>query len=71
MIFARQNGKSMTIALWRMEKIYKIKSGTTFKYLLQDENLELIWEKKELKKMTVEEIKQKLEELIGERIEVI
>lgn len=54
-----------------IQKIYKIKSGTTFKYLLQDENLELIWEKKELKKMTVEEIKQKLEELIGERIEVI
>lgn len=54
-----------------IQKIYKIKSGTMFKYLLKDENLELIWEKKELKKMTVEEIQQKLEELIGERIEVI
>ena len=33
-------------------------------------NLELIWERKEPKKMTVEEMKQKLEELTGEEIEV-
>ena len=33
-------------------------------------NLELIWERKEPKKMTIEEMRKKLEELIGERIEV-
>lgn len=33
-------------------------------------NLELIWERKEPKKMTVEEMRQKLEELTGEEIEV-
>lgn len=34
-------------------------------------NLELIWERKESKKMTVEEMRQKLEELTGEEIEVM
>nr|DAF56181.1 MAG TPA: hypothetical protein [Siphoviridae sp. ctL4w2] len=33
-------------------------------------NLELIWERKEPKKMTVEEMQKKLEELTGEEIEV-
>lgn len=33
-------------------------------------NLELIWERKERKKMTIEEMRQKLEELTGEEIEV-
>lgn len=33
-------------------------------------NLELIWERKEPKKMTVEEMRQKLEELTGEEVEV-
>lgn len=33
-------------------------------------NLELIWERKEPKKMTIEEMRQKLEELTGEEIEV-
>ena len=33
-------------------------------------NFELIWERKEPKKMTVEEMRQKLEELTGEEIEV-
>lgn len=33
-------------------------------------NLELIWERTESKKMTVEEMRQKLEELTGEEIEV-
>lgn len=33
-------------------------------------NLELIWERKEPKKMTVEEMRKKLEELTGEEIEV-
>ena len=34
------------------------------------ENLNLIWERKETKKMTVEEMQNKLEELTGEKIEV-
>lgn len=34
-------------------------------------NLELIWERKEPKKMTVEEMRKKLEELTGEEIEVM
>lgn len=34
-------------------------------------NLELIWERTELKKMTVEEMRKKLEELTGEEIEVM
>lgn len=33
-------------------------------------NLELIWERTESKKMTIEEMRQKLEELTGEEIEV-
>ena len=37
---------------------------------MDEENLELIWERKEPKKMTVEEMRQKLEELTGEEIEV-
>jgi hypothetical protein len=32
---------------------------------------ELIWERKKLKKMTVEEMREKLEELIGEEIEIV
>ena len=34
-------------------------------------NFELIWERKEPKKMTVEEMRKKLEELTGEEIEVM
>ena len=34
-------------------------------------NLELIWERKEPKKMTVEEMREKLEELTGEEIEIV
>ena len=34
-------------------------------------NLELIWERKEPRKMTVEEMRQKLEELTGEEIEIV
>lgn len=37
---------------------------------MKNRNLELIWERKEPKKMTVEEMRQKLEELTGEEIEV-
>lgn len=38
--------------------------------LFYDGNLELIWERKEIKRMTTEEMRQKLEEMTGDKIEV-
>lgn len=38
--------------------------------ILNIENLELIWERTEIKRMTAEEMRQKLEELTGKKIEV-
>ena len=52
-------------------RVYKIKNERNFKHIMDDDNLELIWERKEPKKMTVEEMRQKLEELTGEEIEVM
>ena len=52
-------------------KVYKIKQGCPFGRIMEDHNLELIWERKEPKKMTVEEMRQKLEELTGEEIEIV
>lgn len=53
-------------------KIYRIipESLGSIEEALIKNNLELIWERKEPKKMTVEEMRQKLEELTGEEIEV-
>lgn len=51
-------------------RIYKIQHGSRFNEILLYSNLELIWERKERKKMTIEEMRQKLEELTGEEIEV-
>ena len=51
-------------------RVYKIKCMGKISSIMEDHNLELIWERKEPKKMTVEEMKQKLEELTGEEIEV-
>lgn len=51
-------------------RIYKIQHVSRFNEILRYSNLELIWERKERKKMTVEEMRQKLEELTGEEIEV-
>lgn len=51
-------------------RIYKIQHVSRFNEILLYSNLELIWERKEPKKMTVEEMRQKLEELTGEEIEV-
>lgn len=53
-------------------KVYRIihESPGTIEEAFCDRNLELIWERKEPKKMTVEEMRQKLEELTGEEIEV-
>ena len=52
-------------------KVYKIKQGYPFGRIMEDHNLELIWERKEPKKMTIEEMRQKLEELTGEEIEIV
>ena len=54
-------------------KVYRIihESLGTIEKAFYDRNLELIWERKEPKKMTVEEMRQKLEELTGEEIEVM
>ncbi len=55
-----------------IEKVFKVKNNraTNLEEIFKDENLELIWERKEPKKMTVEEMREKLEELTGEQIEV-
>lgn len=52
-------------------RVYKIKCMGKISSIMYDVNLELIWERKEPKKMTVEEMRQKLEELTGEEIEVM
>ena len=52
-------------------RVYKIKRMGKFSSIMKKHNLELIWERKEPKKMTVEEMRQKLEELTGEEIEVM
>lgn len=53
-------------------KVYRITPGSLgcIEDVFIKGNLELIWERKEPKKMTVEEMKQKLEELTGEEIEI-
>ena len=53
-------------------RVFKVKNNciTSLKHLFKDENLELIWERNETKHMTAEEMRQKLEELTGEKIEV-
>lgn len=53
-------------------KVFKIHRRAILERILDDDNLELIWERKEpKKKMTVEEMRQKFEELIGEEIEIV
>lgn len=53
-------------------KVYRITPGSLgcVEHVFIKCNLELIWERKERKKMTVEEMRQKLEGLTGEEIEV-
>ena len=52
-------------------RVYKIKRMGKISSIMKNRNLEPIWECKEPKKMTVEEMRQKLEELTGEEIEVM
>lgn len=53
-------------------KVYKvnIENVKRLSDILKHENLELIWERIEVKHMTVDEMQKKLEELTGERVEV-
>lgn len=53
-------------------RVFKVSNDCVRKLdtLFHDENLELIWERKEIKRMTNEEMRQKLEELTGEKIEI-
>lgn len=53
-------------------KIYKIRIESIYELsnILNIENLELIWERTETKRMTAEEMRKKLEELTGEKIEI-
>ena len=64
-----ENLKSMASDL-EIVRVYKIKRMGKFSSIMKNHNLELIWERKEPKKMTVEEMRQKLEDLTGEQIEV-
>ena len=52
-------------------KVFKICRRAILESILDDDNLELIWERAESKKMTVEEMRKKLEELTGEQIEIV
>ena len=53
-------------------KVYRITPGSLgcVEHVFIKCNLELIWERTGTKKMTIEEMRQKLEELTGEEIEV-
>lgn len=64
-----ENLKSVVSDL-EIVRVYKIKCMGKISSIMEDHNLELIWERKEPKKMTVEEMRQKLEELTGKEIEV-
>lgn len=54
-------------------KVYRITPGSLgcIEDVFIKSNLELIWERTESKKMTVEEMREKLEELTGEEIEIV
>lgn len=54
-------------------KVYRITPGSLgcVEHVFIKCNLELIWERKEPKKMTIEEMRQKLEELTEEEIEIV
>lgn len=55
-----------------VEKVYGVKNRCVNKLekIFDKNNLELIWEHTETKSMTTEEMRKKLEELTGEKIEV-
>lgn len=51
-------------------KVFKVRRIVILNELFDTENLELIWERDETKRMTTEEMRHKLEELTGETIEI-
>lgn len=53
-------------------RVFKVRNDClhNLESLFEDCNLDLIWERKETKRMTAEEMRQKLEELTGEKIEI-
>lgn len=51
-------------------KVFKVDSTSTLEYIFDDESLELIWERNKTKRMTIEEMRKKLEEFTGEKIEI-
>ena len=57
---------------YHIEKVFKVKSKCVYglREIFDIENLELIWERTETKHMTVKEMRQKLEELTREKIEI-
>lgn len=65
----RENLENIKFMDHTIVKIFKIKEAMTFNYILDDDNLKLIWERIEVKHMTVDEMQKKLEELTGERVE--
>ncbi len=67
----RENLESVNFtAEHTIAKVYKVEEARTFNGILEDCNLDLIWERKETKRMTTEEMRQKLEELTGEKIAI-
>lgn len=66
----RENLENIKFMDHTIVKIFKIKEAMTFNYILDDDNLKLIWEHIEVKHMTVDEMREKLEELTGEKIEI-
>jgi len=53
-------------------KVFKVNTNrvTDLKMVLRDEYLEPVWKRDEVKRMTAEEMRQKLEELTGEKFEI-
>lgn len=53
-------------------KVFKVNTNrvTDLKMVLRDEYLEPVWKRDEVKRMTAEEMRQKLEEMTGEKIEI-
>lgn len=57
---------------YHIKRVFKVKSKYVYdlREIFGDGNLELIWERTKTKRMTTEEMRAKLEELTGEKIEV-
>ena len=53
-------------------RVFKVRNDcqSNLEGLLEDCNLEIIWDRKEPKRTTAEEMRKKLEELTGEKIEI-